>query len=144
MSIFDRLDQVVSGTVDVINADPFILMPQMQTPNGRPALDPTRPIVGLLVPAYGVFDYISEEYGIQLGVRKSYREANDLRALQTGRDPRLSIDRKYFPTPDVEPKQGDKVKFPTFPVLPIFSVVSCQRDGLSRLELLLVHEGSQA
>lgn len=144
MSMFDRLDKATSRTVDVVNSEMFILYPQYQTPNGRPGADPNRPVLGLLVPVYGIFDYESAEYGIQLGVRKSYREANDLRALQTGRDPILSIDRKYFLTTDQEPRQGDKVSFPKRPQLPTFSVVSCQRDGLSRLELVLVHEGAQA
>ncbi|NKW80367.1 hypothetical protein HGG72_08440 [Ochrobactrum pecoris] len=97
-----------------------------------------------MVNGKGIFDYISVEYGVQLGVRRSYREANDLRSLQSGRDPQLSVDRLYFPVGAEEPKQGDLVVFPTRPELPDFQVVSSQRDGLSRIVLMLVQLGGQA
>lgn len=139
MAIFDRLDRQVSRTVDKINAIPFILTPLTSTPNGRPTHDPVRGEVR----GKGVFDYYSSEFGIQLGVRKSYREANDLRSLQTGRDPQLSVDRIYFPIGQEEPKQGDIVRFPTRPELPEFDVVSAQRDGMSRVVLMLTQRGSQ-
>ncbi|THK38658.1 hypothetical protein EHS39_09125 [Ensifer sp. MPMI2T] len=139
MSIFDRLDRITSRAVDRMNAIAFVLTPQRATPNGRPGVDPTRVIVS----GKGVFDYLSTEYGVQLGVRKSYREANDLRALQAGRDPQLSIDRKYFPIGMEEPKQGDVVSFPDNPELPKFDVITSQRDGLSRLVLMLAHRGAQ-
>lgn len=139
MSIFDRLDRITSRAVDRMNAIAFVLTPQQSTPNGRPGPDPTRTIVS----GKGVFDYLSTEYGVQLGVRKSYREANDLRALQAGRDPQLSIDRKYFPIGLEEPKQGDVVEFPDNPELPKFDVITSQRDGLSRVVLMLAHRGAQ-
>jgi hypothetical protein len=139
MAIFDRLDRMTSRAVDRTNAIPFILTPMVKTPNGRPASDSSRAVVN----AKGVFDYISTEFGIQLGVRKSYREANDLRSLQTGRDPQLSVDRVYFPIGVQEPQQGDVVRFPTRPELPEFDVISAQRDGLSRVVLMLTHRGAQ-
>lgn len=154
MAIFDRLDRLTSRAVDRINAIPFQFIPMLSTPNGRPGPDPTRlalpvivqgeplPLIGAF--PKGIFDYISTEYGVQLGVRKSYREANDLRALQTGRDPQLSIDRKYWPSVDWEPKQGDVIHFPVNPELPDFQVISAQRDGLSRMVLMLVTIGAQA
>lgn len=140
MSVFDRLDAIVSRTVDSINAIPFIFTPMKGTPNGRPVLDTDRPIIE----ARGVFDYVDTEYGVELGVRKSYREANDLRALQTGREPHLSLDRRHFPTIGLEPRQGDFFEFPSRPDLPRFEVVSVLRDGMSRLVVRLVHLGSQA
>lgn len=139
MSIFDRLDRTVSRTVDRINSIRFIFTPMRSTPNGRAQIDPTREAVE----GRGIFDYLSNEYGVQLGVRKSYREANDLRALQTGRDPQLSVDRKYFPIGTQEPKQGDLIEFPDNPELPKFDAISVQRDGLSRLVFMLVHRGAQ-
>lgn len=140
MAIFDRLDKVTSRTVDRVNAIPFEFYPTKSTPNGRPTGDAARPaVVGK-----GIFDYISVEYGVQLGVRRSHREANDLRSLQSGRDPQLSVDRKLFPIGSNEPKQGDIIKFPTRPELPVFQVVSAQRDGLARMVLLLVQQGGQA
>lgn len=153
MAIFDRLDRLTSRAVDRVNAIPFEFVPTRSTPNGRPGPDPARIALPIILeegtpPVYGpypkgVFDYISTEYGVQLGVRKSYREANDLRALQTGRDPQLSIDRKYWPSADWEPRQGDVIRFPANPELPGFQVISSQRDGLSRMVLMLVTIGAQ-
>jgi hypothetical protein len=138
--LFDRLDRQVSRTIDAVNAIPFCLTPMIGTPNGRPVKNSgRRPIE-----ARGVFDYVSIEHGIELGVRKSYRESNDLRALQVGREPLLSVDRSYFPTLADEPRQGDLIDFPDRSEYPGFQVVSCQRDGLSRLTLSLVARGVQA
>jgi len=139
MSIFDRLDRVASRTVDRINKIRLVLTPWDRTPNGRGDQDPDRAVVT----CKGIFDYVSIEHGLELGVRKSYREANDLRALQVGRDPQVSIDRIYFPTGADEPRQGDRVTFPDNPELPEFEVTSAQRDGLSRMVIKLAHRGSQ-
>lgn len=139
MSIFERLDKVVSRYADRVNAIPFEFTPMSSTPNGRYKQDTTREVVC----GYGIFEYLSQEYGVQLGVRKSYREANDLRALQTGRDPQLSVDRSYFPIGIQEPKQGDHIRFLNRPELPEFQVISSQRDGLARLVLMLVQIGAQ-
>lgn len=146
MAIFDRLDRLASRTVDRVNAIPFVFTPMRSTPNGRPGADPTRvPLPSDEIPSpRGILDYYSTEYGIQLGVRKSYREANDLRSLQVGRDPQLSVDRRYWPSADWEPKQGDLIRFPTRPELPEFQVISAQRDGLSRMVLMLAQIGAQA
>src|SRR5690606_6706396 len=111
--------------------------PMMSTPNGRPQNDHSREVVK----GRGVFDYVPVEVGLQLGVRKTYREGNDLRAIQNGREAQLSIDRRYFPGEE-EPKQGDLVDFLGRPDLPPFQVVSTLRDGLSRLVLVLVHIGA--
>ena len=140
MGVFDRLDQMASRTVDAINQIPFVFTPMKSTPNGRPQPDPERQVFE----ATGIFDYVDAEYGIELGVRKSYREANDLRALQTGREPLLSVDRSYFPLSSMEPKQGDIIEFPGRPDLPKFEAVSVKRDGMARLVVRLVHLGSQA
>lgn len=140
MAMFDRLDKVTSRVADRVNAIPFELIPQKSTPNGRPQPDSSRvPVNGK-----GIFDYIAVEYGVQLGVRRSYREANDLRSLQSGRDPELSVDRKYWPSSAWEPRQGDLVKFPTRSELPDFQVISGQRDGLARMVLKLVQIGGQS
>jgi hypothetical protein len=140
VGIFDLLDEVVSETVDAVNEIAFIFTPMKATPNGRPGADPDRDVIE----GAGIFDYVETQLGIELGVRKSYREANDLRALQSGREPLLSVDRKWFPTLSDEPRQGDIIEFPDRPNLPRFQVVSAQRDGLSRMLLHLVHLGRQA
>ena len=145
MAFFDRLDRLTSRAVDRVNAIPFEFEPQSSTPNGRPGPDGTRialPSVAIPNPR-GIFDYYSAEYGIQLGVRKSYREANDLRALQVGRDPQLSVDRKYWPSAQWEPKQGDMIRFPLNAELPDYQVISSQRDGMSRMVLMLAQVGAQ-
>ncbi|MEN5275764.1 hypothetical protein ABE527_02325 [Brucella sp. TWI432] len=139
MSLFDRMDKAVSRTVDRVNAIEFVFTPMKSTPNGRPGPDAGRKVIK----GRGIFDYIAAEYGVQLGVRRSYREANDLRSLQSGRDPQLSIDRVYFPVRLDEPKQSDLISFPGRPELPEFQVVSAQRDGLSRMVLLLVQREGQ-
>ena len=137
MSVFDRLDRLTSRAVDRVNAIPFELTPLISTPNGRSRPDPDRsPVVGR-----GVFDDVAAEYGVQLGVRRSYREANDLRALQVGSDPQLSIDIRYFG--DRLPRQGDLVRLPTKPELPDFQVISAQPDSQSRIVLMLVEIGEE-
>ncbi len=148
MSIFRRLDRMTSATADRVNKERFRLIPMQdsQDPNGRRRPDAEREIRDDL---WGIFDYESAEYGLELGVRKSYREANDLRAVSVGRKPLLSIDRKYFPDPLLEPRQGDLIEmlddfgFPQ-PHLPQFEVMDNQRDGLARMELRLVQRGQQA
>lgn len=140
MSLFDRMDKAVSRTVDRVNAIEFVFTPMKSTPNGRPKPDLSRPIVRGL----GIFDYIAVEYGLQLGVRRSYREANDLRSLQSGREPQLSIDRRYFMNPKEEPKQSDYIHFPKNVELPKFQVISGQRDGLSRIVLVMVQLEGQS
>ncbi len=137
---FDRLDSLCSRAVDRTNKSKFQIVFVERTENARP----TASVDKAPVEGYGIFDYISIESGIELGVRRSYREANDLRALQVGREPILSVDRKYFTALADEPKQGDKVVFPDRPELPEFDIVSVRRDGLTRFELRLVHRGAQA
>ena len=139
MSVFNRLDKLTSRAVDSVNATRFILTPYKATPNGRGQRDATRKVVH----GRGVFDYVEMEYGVQLGVRKSYREGNDLRSVQSGRDPQLSVDMMYFPGVDEAALQGDIVTFPDDPNLPDFQVTKAQRDGMNRIRLDLVQIGGQ-
>lgn len=81
---------------------------------------------------------------MQLGVRKTYREGNDFRAIESGRDPYVSIDRKCFASVADEPKKGDLIDMLDLPELPGFKVVDVQRDGQSRVVLKLVQPGGQA
>jgi hypothetical protein len=131
MAVFDRLDRLTSRAVDRVNAIPFILTPWISTPNGRGRPEPGQPEIR----GRGVFDDLAAEYGVQLGVRRSYREANDLRALQVGSDPQISIDIQYFA--GRMPRQGDLVSLPTKPELPDYQVISAQPDGQSRVVLML-------
>lgn len=140
MSLFNRLDKLTSRAVDGVNATRFELTPYKSTPNGRGQVDADRKVIK----GCGIFDYVEMEYGVQLGVRKSYREGNDLRSVQSGRDPQLSVDIKYFPGVDEAVLQGDIVRFPDEPNLPDFQVTKAQRDGLSRIRLDLVQIGGQA
>jgi hypothetical protein len=143
VSVYDRLDRLASATNDRINRERFRLIPMKDPtdPNGRRTVDADRPVRDDL---YGIFEYTSLEYGLELGVRKSYREANDLRAVSVGRKPILSVDRKYFSDPSKEPRQGDRIELLDRPELPMFEVMDNQREGHSRFELRLVHLGQQA
>ncbi|MDA5627781.1 MULTISPECIES: hypothetical protein [Agrobacterium] len=140
MALFNRLDKLTSRAVDGVNATRFVLTPMKSTPNGRPSADPSRKVIR----GRGIFDYVEMEYGVQLGVRKSYREGNDLRSVQSGRDPQLSVDMIYFPGVDEAALQGDLVSFPDEPHLPDFQVTKAQRDGMSRIRLDLVQIGGQS
>lgn len=140
MALFDKLDKITSRMTDKVNAIPFLLIPKNATPNGRSIPDPNRDEVS----GKGIFDYLPVEYGIQLGVRKSYREANDLRSLQVGRDPQFSVDIRYFPDPAKQPRQGDIVRFPSKATLPDFEVASVQPDAINRIMLQLTTIGGQA
>jgi len=90
-----------------------------------------------------VFEFISKEVGVEMGVRKTYREANDLRALLMGREPVVSIDRIYLEDDEDEIFQGDIISFPDKPELPRFQIMDTQRDGLSRMVCRLNMIGSQ-
>lgn len=140
MSLFNRLDKLTSRAVDSVNSSRFVLTPYKSTPNGRGQRDTDRKVIT----GRGIFDYVEMEYGVQLGVRKSYREGNDLRSVQSGRDPQLSVDLKYFPGVDEGVLQGDIIQFPDEPNLPDFQVTKAQRDGMNRIRLDLVQIGGQA
>lgn len=136
----DLVDELVDPIVDEHFGEDILLMPQQRSPNGRGGDDPDRPQMTVTA----VFFYPSAEFGIELGVRRSYREANDLRALQVGREAQITLKRSYFTSVAVEPRQGDYVRFLTRPELPDFEVASAQRDGITRIILKLVHLGAQA
>jgi len=144
MTVFDQLEAMANGTLDTINAERFEIVPmaaKSETPNGRSGRDEDREITR----GKGVFEYISAEAGLQLGVRKSYRESNDLRALQVGRVPSISIDRRvYFPEIEMVPRQGDVIQLVERQYAPTFEITSAQPDGHGRIVLKLVARGPQA
>jgi len=146
MSIFKKLDAMSSRIIDVVNATRirFIPMADSTNPNARRAQDPAREVVEV----EGVFEYNSIEFGMELGVRKSYREANDLRNVSVGRTPHISVDRRWFPDHLKEPRQGDKMIIllddgSIDPSYPVFELMDNQRDGLARFESRLVQLDSQ-
>lgn len=136
----DLVSEYVDPFVDGHFGEPVLLMPQVRSPNGRGGDDPNRPSMTVTA----VLFYPAAELGIELGVRRSYREANDLRALQVGRDAQIMLERSYFVSVAQEPRQGDYVRFLKRPELPDFEVTSAQRDGITRIILKLVHLGAQA
>ena len=150
MSIFRQLDSIASRTNDTINAGWVRIVPRVDgsNPNARRSADPAREVVDV----EGIFEYNSIEFGMELGVRKSYREANDLRNVSVGRTPDISIDRRWFPDKDKEPRQGDHLYMlraaaggglEVDPGYPAFEVMDNQRDGLARTLLRLIQLGSQ-
>lgn len=136
----ELLSELSDPVVDEHYGEGMTFIPRLSTENGREGIDPDRENIE----AVGVFFYPPTEFGIELGVRRSYREANDLRAMSIGRDPQIYVDRRYFPTTAVEPRQGDHVRLNSRPELPTMRITSVQRNGLTRIVLKLVHLGSQA
>lgn len=135
------LRDLVEPNVDKLYGETFVLIPWAQPENGRGGPDPDREVMPDLI---GVFDNQSHDVGVQMGVRKTYREANDLRTINMGREPVLTVDRRQFGSLAGEPRQGDRVKFPGRPDLPHYEVVTVERDGLTRVKMRLVQRGSQA
>lgn len=152
MSLFSHLDQISSRVQDVVNARWARYVPRAEAtanPNAAREQDPRRSAMEIEV----IFEYNSNEFGMELGVRKSYREANDLRNVSVGRTPDVSIDRRWFPDKDAEPRQGDHIILLKKDELgnlvpdlayPVFEVMDNQRDGLARFVLRLAQLGSQA
>lgn len=150
MSIFRNLDAIASNVNDKVNAQWVRIVPRVDSlnPNVKRAADPARDVIDV----EGIFEYNSIEFGMELGVRKSYREANDLRNVSVGRTPDISIDRKWFPDKDKEPRQGDNLYMlraavgggmEVDPNYPPFEIMDNQRDGLARSLLRLIQLGSQ-
>lgn len=130
-----HLDPVVDETYAV----GITIRPMIAVPNGRSQPDTSRRVIECEAP----FFYDAIEFGIELGVRKSYKEANDFRILQSGREPLIMIDLKYFPTPEDEPRQGDIVEIEGLGPENRFQVTKSNREGLSRITLGLVKGGGQ-
>ncbi|EFO32126.1 conserved hypothetical protein [Roseibium sp. TrichSKD4] len=131
---FDRLDRMISNSIDrTINDGRFRIQSVAQaSPNGRRKLVPESVIEGICV-----FGRPTVDFGIELGVRKSYRESNDFRSISVGRDATASIDVKYFP--DGLPKQGDRFQLLDKPDEPVFTIGEVRPDGKSRFVISL-HE----
>lgn len=136
----EYMQKLVEPAIDEVFAEPIVITPRRSTPNGRGMQDPTRQVVTV----QGVFTNPSKQLGIQLGVRKSYREANDLRALSMAREPYISVDRKHFTGLIGEPRQGDRIRLPNRPDHPEYEVMTVERDGITRLRMKLIQRGPQA
>lgn len=138
MSIWKALDQQTSAAMDETFGERFRLLPRTEgSPNGRREMDQDRAVVEGIC----VFDNESTKSGIRLGVRKTFREANDLRVLSQGREPKASIDLRQFPTLADQPRQGDKFELLDRDIAP-FEVTSAERDGQARIVVRLIQEGS--
>ena len=133
MSLFEHLERIASGTVNTVNAIPFVFTPMKVSPNGRPGPDPDRPVIE----ARGIFDYLDSNAGVELGNRTVRGSGNDLHTVRSAVEPVLSVDRRIFGDVSCEPRQDDVIEFPSRPDLPVFTVVSARRDGMSRLEVKL-------
>jgi hypothetical protein len=128
MPIFDRLDRMISRTVDRTFAVSFECHPAKATPNGRPGPDPDREVwIGK-----GILDQEPNYHAIVAGQRD--RKGNDFRTLATGNSIELSVDRARYPQAD-QARQGDRVLLDD---TRRFDVVSVRRDGLSRVVFQLV------
>jgi hypothetical protein len=130
MSIFDRLDRIVSSTIDRTMAETFLLTPMRKSPNGKPEQDFER----AAMTATGVFSTSPSPAGVQIGERKPSPENNDLRSLVRGNEVVLSCERSQFPE---MPRQGDMVSWPNRSDRKQMMVSSVRPDGQSRVELVL-------
>lgn len=107
----------------------------VRPPNGRPS--PNQ--------AFGQFEFTgtltmpTEEFGIQLGVRRIASEANDLRSLQTGQTLTVSVDNRHLV--GYKPRQGDLIEFVDRKYLAAFEVSSVRPENNTRTELILVTSG---
>lgn len=128
MSMFDRMDRIMSRTVDRSFAKPFTCTPVLQSPNGRPIADPAKPAWS----GNGVFDEAAEPAGIEVGNRDG--TGNSFRTMVTGHQYELSIDRNAYPKAD-EIQQGDRIQVTGDSEL--YRVSSVRRDGMSRVVVAL-------
>ncbi len=128
MAIFDRLDRMMSKTVDRTYSVRAVVYPMARTPNGRSMPDPSRSTIDLK----GIFDTTPAYDGIEIGARE--RSGNDMRTLATSASFDFSFDVVRYPHADLI-KQGDRL---TLDDARRFDVILVERDGLSRAVLKLV------
>ncbi len=135
MSIFDRAERIGSRAVDAVMHDgSFTVYPQLKaTTNSRAGADPNR---AEFSGRRCILSLLSVESGLQLGVRKTYRESNDFRTVSIGRDFYVSIDRAYLG--DNELKQGDLISFADYPKWGRFKLSAVKPDGKSRVKCDLI------
>lgn len=124
MSIFDRLEQTLSRTIDRQFANEFTCSPALRSPNGRPVADPNR----VSWTGKGIFEENDVYQAVEIGKRE--RSGNDLHTLATGHTFELSVDRVSYPMAD-EAKQADRITMSGD--LRSFEVISVRRDGMSRV-----------
>ena len=124
MSIFDRLEQTLSRTIDGTFANEFTCSPALRSPNGRPVADPDR----ASWTGKGIFEENDVYQAVEIGKRE--RSGNDLHTLATGHTFELSVDRVSYPMAD-EAKQADRITMSGD--LRSFEVISVRRDGMSRV-----------
>lgn len=128
MAIFDRLDRMISKTVDRQFSVCATVYPMARTPNGRSVMDPSRSTIDLK----GIFDQLPSLDAIEVGKRE--RTGNDFATISSGMSYQFSFDVVRYPHADLI-KQGDRL---TLDDARRFDVTSVERDGLSRAVLRLV------
>ncbi|KZL17688.1 hypothetical protein PsAD2_03025 [Pseudovibrio axinellae] len=126
---------MASDTIDDVMGDyEFKITPMSdETTNSRAKPDPNRAVVVGRCP----FIYAAKEFGMQLGVRKTYREANDFRAISIGSAPFASVAAHYFENLETHPEQGDIFEITSKPEFPKFKILDVQPDGMERIEMRL-------
>ncbi|WP_137154839.1 hypothetical protein [Rhizobium sp. FKL33] len=128
MSIFDRLDKIVSRTADRAYSVRFTYAPGLKTPNGRPGPDPDR----AEWEGKGIFDEGPAYSEVEIGRRD--RSGNDLQTLSAGDRFELSVDKARYPLVS-QARQGDRIQLDD---LRKFEVSAVEPDGMSRVVLRLV------
>lgn len=135
MSIFDRAERIGSRAVDAVMHDgAFTVYPQKKaTTNSRPSYDPDRPEFS---GSRCILSLLSIEHGLELGVRKTYRESNDFRTISVGRDFYVSIDIRYIQEHQLN--AGDQIGFSDYPKWGTFTIIAPKPDGKSRIRCGLI------
>ncbi|GHB34056.1 hypothetical protein GCM10007094_23860 [Pseudovibrio japonicus] len=127
--MFEDLVQMASDTIDDIMSDgAFMIYPRSKANvNAQLRADQSRQEHR---GEQCILCFQSQEFGIELGVRKTYRESNDFRTVSVGRELYLSVDATHLP--DYEVKQGDLVELLDKPGLGRMEILDQQPDGKSR------------
>lgn len=128
MSIFERMDRVLSRTVESTYAVRFHCDPMTSSPNGRPVPDPRREIWE----GKGILDEAPQDAGVEIGKRD--RSGNDLHSLVNGQQLELSVDRYRYPAAAAA-KQGDRIVMDD---MRRFRVSETRPDGMARTVFQLV------
>lgn len=127
MSMFDRMDRIISRTVDRTFSVRFHCDPMTSTPNSRRKPDSQR----ASWEGKGILDENPVPAGIEIGKRD--RRGNDLHTLVSGNALELSVDRHRFPEAATA-RQGDEIVLDDMRRCRIASV---KPDGLARIVFVL-------
>ncbi|MFN3130573.1 hypothetical protein [Roseibium sp.] len=127
MANFDRLDRMMSASVDRLMSVAATITPRLTTANGRGIADPDRSELQCV----GVLSTVSEDAKIETGNRD--RKGNSTHSLATGNRIEFSVDITRYPEA-AQAQQGDIL---TTDDATKYRITGIEFDGLSRAVLVL-------